>query len=65
MASRWYFGKLNRIEASGHLIGPENGEGAFLVRMSEKDDVGYVLSGTYVLILHYFVCVTRKFYKVR
>ncbi|XP_061113993.1 protein-tyrosine kinase 6b isoform X2 [Conger conger] len=35
---------MNRIEASGHLMAPENGEGAFLVRLSEKDDVGYVLS---------------------
>ncbi|KAJ8265274.1 hypothetical protein COCON_G00143730 [Conger conger] len=43
-AMPWYFGEMNRIEASGHLMAPENGEGAFLVRLSEKDDVGYVLS---------------------
>ncbi|KAJ8370708.1 hypothetical protein SKAU_G00107360 [Synaphobranchus kaupii] len=42
-AQPWYFGKMNRFEASNHLLAPENDEGAFLVRLSEKDD-GYVLS---------------------
>ncbi|KAG7472351.1 hypothetical protein MATL_G00107970 [Megalops atlanticus] len=43
-AQPWYFGKMNRFEASSHLLAPENSEGAFLIRLSEKDDVGYVLS---------------------
>ncbi|XP_040917266.1 protein-tyrosine kinase 6b [Toxotes jaculatrix] len=40
----WYFGTMNRFEAQGHLMGPGNDEGAFLIRHSEKDNVGYVLS---------------------
>lgn len=40
----WYFGKMNRFEAQGHLLAPGNDEGAFLIRHSEKEDVGYVLS---------------------
>ncbi|XP_059189268.1 protein-tyrosine kinase 6b [Centropristis striata] len=40
----WYFGKMNRFEAQGHLLAPENDEGAFLIRQSEKEDIGYVLS---------------------
>ncbi|KAG9332529.1 hypothetical protein JZ751_014627 [Albula glossodonta] len=43
-AQSWYFGKMNRFEATSHLLALGNSEGAFLVRMSEKDDVGYVLS---------------------
>lgn len=43
--SRWYFGTMNRFEAQNHLLAPENGHGAFLIRSSEKDNVGYVLSG--------------------
>uniref|UniRef100_A0A3Q3WWU5 Tyrosine-protein kinase n=1 Tax=Mola mola TaxID=94237 RepID=A0A3Q3WWU5_MOLML len=41
----WYFGMMNRFQAQSHLLGPGNDENAFLVRRSEKDDVGYVLSG--------------------
>ncbi|XP_062396072.1 protein-tyrosine kinase 6-like isoform X2 [Sardina pilchardus] len=41
---RWYFGKLSRFETQNLLITSTNPEGAFLVRRSEKDDVGYVLS---------------------
>ncbi|XP_070765840.1 protein-tyrosine kinase 6-like [Enoplosus armatus] len=40
----WYFGTMNRFEAQSHLLAPGNEQGAFLVRHSEKDDVGYVLS---------------------
>lgn len=36
---------MNRFEAQSHLLGPGNDEGAFLIRQSEKDNVGYVLSG--------------------
>lgn len=43
--SRWFFGTLSRFQAQRHLLEPENGEGAFLIRVSEKDNVGYVLSG--------------------
>ncbi|KAL1020635.1 hypothetical protein UPYG_G00002720 [Umbra pygmaea] len=43
-AQPWYFGKLNRFEAISHLMSSENREGAFLVRVSEKDNVGHVLS---------------------
>ncbi|XP_031422306.1 protein-tyrosine kinase 6-like [Clupea harengus] len=40
----WYFGKLNRFEAQNLLLTSGNPEGAFLVRHSEKDEVGHVLS---------------------
>ncbi|XP_029282042.1 protein-tyrosine kinase 6-like [Cottoperca gobio] len=40
----WYFGTMNRIEAQGNLMGAGNDQGAFLIRHSEKDHVGYVLS---------------------
>ena len=46
---RWYFGKLNRFEAQNLLLTSGNPEGAFLVRHSEKDEVGHVLSGTLYL----------------
>ena len=36
---------MNRVEAQSHLLRRENQEGAFLIRLSEKDTVGYVLSG--------------------
>ncbi|XP_047425905.1 protein-tyrosine kinase 6b [Mugil cephalus] len=41
---RWYYGTMNRFEAQRHLLGPGNEDRAFLIRHSEKDDVGYVLS---------------------
>ncbi|KAL6119562.1 ptk6 [Pungitius sinensis] len=41
---QWYFGQMNRFESQGHLLGSENDDGAFLIRQSEKDNVGYVLS---------------------
>lgn len=40
----WFFGTMNRFEAQSHLLGPGNDQGAFLIRQSEKDNVGYVLS---------------------
>ncbi|XP_073327162.1 protein-tyrosine kinase 6b [Pagrus major] len=40
----WFFGTMNRFQAQSHLLGPGNDEGAFLIRHSEKDNVGYVLS---------------------
>ncbi|XP_036844874.1 protein-tyrosine kinase 6 [Oncorhynchus mykiss] len=43
-AQPWYFGKMNRFEALSQILSPENGEGAFLIRVSEKGQVGYVLS---------------------
>ncbi|XP_056129566.1 protein-tyrosine kinase 6b [Lampris incognitus] len=43
-AQPWFVGKMNRCEAQSHLLGPSNKEGAFLVRLSEKDNIGYVLS---------------------
>lgn len=36
---------MSRFEAQSHLQGPGNEDGDFLIRLSEKDDVGYVLSG--------------------
>lgn len=36
---------MNRFQAQSHLLSPGNEAGAFLVRRSEKDNVGYVLSG--------------------
>ncbi|XP_063065529.1 tyrosine-protein kinase SRK3-like [Engraulis encrasicolus] len=40
----WFVGKLNRFEAQKLLQRTENVDGTFLVRRSDKDDVGYVLS---------------------
>ncbi|KAK2851969.1 hypothetical protein Q5P01_008245 [Channa striata] len=40
----WYFGTMNRFEAQSLLLGPGNEDGAYLIRLSEKDNVGYVLS---------------------
>ncbi|XP_063065526.1 protein-tyrosine kinase 6-like [Engraulis encrasicolus] len=40
----WYFGKLSRQETQALLLRAENPDGAFLVRRSEKEEVGYVLS---------------------
>lgn len=40
----WYFGTMNRFQAQSLLLEPGNDEGAFLIRISEKDNVGYVLS---------------------
>lgn len=40
----WFYGTMNRFEAQGHLMGPGNDEGAFLIRHSEKENVGFVLS---------------------
>ncbi|XP_041655762.1 protein-tyrosine kinase 6b [Cheilinus undulatus] len=40
----WFFGTMNRFEAQSHLMAPGNDEGAFLIRNSEKENIGYVLS---------------------
>ncbi|XP_029362939.1 protein-tyrosine kinase 6b [Echeneis naucrates] len=40
----WFFGTMNRFQAQSHLLAPGNQEGSFLIRQSEKDNVGYVLS---------------------
>ncbi|KAJ0064826.1 hypothetical protein NL108_015660, partial [Boleophthalmus pectinirostris] len=40
----WYFGTLNRFEAHGHLMNEENENGCFLIRKSDRESVGYVLS---------------------
>lgn len=45
ICSRWFFGTMNRFQAQSHLLAPGNNEGAFLIRCSEKDNVGFVLSG--------------------
>lgn len=45
ICSRWFFGTMNRFQAQSHLLAPGNNEGAFLIRCSEKDSVGFVLSG--------------------
>lgn len=43
--TRWYFGTMNRFQAQSHLLAAGHQQGAFLVRQSEKDGVGLVLSG--------------------
>ncbi|KAK7884513.1 hypothetical protein WMY93_027636 [Mugilogobius chulae] len=40
----WFFGTMNRFEAQGHLMSPENDVGSFMIRQSDRDSVGYVLS---------------------
>ncbi|XP_060929987.1 protein-tyrosine kinase 6b [Limanda limanda] len=40
----WFFGQMNRIEAQSHLLAAGNQDGSFLIRQSEKDNVGHVLS---------------------
>uniref|UniRef100_A0A3B3CAE5 Tyrosine-protein kinase n=1 Tax=Oryzias melastigma TaxID=30732 RepID=A0A3B3CAE5_ORYME len=37
----WYYGVMSRYQAQSHLGSPENEEGAFLIRRSEKDHIGY------------------------
>ncbi|XP_056588200.1 protein-tyrosine kinase 6b [Triplophysa dalaica] len=40
----WFFGKMSRVEASNHLMSPGNHDGSFLVRISETDNIGHVIS---------------------
>ncbi|XP_027000875.1 protein-tyrosine kinase 6b [Tachysurus fulvidraco] len=40
----WFFGKMNRIDCLSHLLTEQNKDGAFLVRVSETDNVGHVIS---------------------
>uniref|UniRef100_A0A8C6S7I9 Tyrosine-protein kinase n=1 Tax=Neogobius melanostomus TaxID=47308 RepID=A0A8C6S7I9_9GOBI len=42
--AEWYFGTMNRFEAQENLMSPDNDNGAFLIRESDRDTVGYVLS---------------------
>lgn len=43
---RWFFGRISRSEALHRLQAEGNKPGAFLIRVSEKPGVDYVLSGT-------------------
>ncbi|MGH0176783.1 UNVERIFIED_CONTAM: hypothetical protein FKN15_074004 [Acipenser sinensis] len=43
-AQLWYFGNLSRSEAITLLLQSGNANGTFLVRISEKEKVGFVLS---------------------
>ncbi|XP_043972553.1 protein-tyrosine kinase 6b [Gambusia affinis] len=40
----WFFGSMSRFEAQNILMEPTNEEASFLVRRSERDNIGYVLS---------------------
>ncbi|XP_051962414.1 protein-tyrosine kinase 6-like isoform X2 [Xyrauchen texanus] len=40
----WFFGKMGRVEALSHLMSSKNYDGSFLVRISESDNMGHVLS---------------------
>ncbi|XP_028292497.1 protein-tyrosine kinase 6-like [Gouania willdenowi] len=40
----WFFGIMSRFEAQDLLMLPENLDGAFLIRESEKENIGCVLS---------------------
>ena len=44
MCSRWYFGKIKRIEAEKKLLLQHNDHGAFLIRDSESRRNDYSLS---------------------
>uniref|UniRef100_A0A8D2IU07 non-specific protein-tyrosine kinase n=1 Tax=Varanus komodoensis TaxID=61221 RepID=A0A8D2IU07_VARKO len=41
----WFFGKISRSESVHLLMSEENEIGAFLIRISEKKEADYVLSG--------------------
>ena len=43
-SSRWYFGKIKRIEAEKKLLMPQNEHGAFLIRDSESRRNDFSLS---------------------
>lgn len=45
---RWFFGKMSRFEAMSLLMLPGNDNGSFLVRISESDSMGFVISGVCV-----------------
>ncbi|XP_073731202.1 protein-tyrosine kinase 6b [Misgurnus anguillicaudatus] len=67
----WFFGKMSRVEASGHLMLPANHDGSFLVRISQSESVGHVISikahnqakhfKIYQTDGHYFVDQSMKF----
>lgn len=46
---RWFFGKMSRFEALSHLMFAGNNNGSFLVRISETDSTGFVISGVCVV----------------
>ncbi len=46
---------MSRVEALNHLMSVENDNGSFLVRISETDSMGFVLSGVCVCVC---VCVS-------
>ncbi|CAL8266408.1 unnamed protein product [Merluccius merluccius] len=54
-AQPWYFGNMSRFEAQSHLMCPQNKNGAFLVRLSQKGHVGYVLSVKQSRVKHFKV----------
>ncbi|TSM04907.1 Protein-tyrosine kinase 6 [Bagarius yarrelli] len=60
----WYFGKLNRSDCLSHLLTEENKDGAFLVRVSETDSIGQVLSVKVKSIAKHFkiYCSNNEFY---
>lgn len=61
----WYFGTMNRFEAQGHLMSPENENGAFLIRRSDRDAVGYVLSvRSSTRVKHFKVLRDKDNYKI-
>lgn len=43
--SRWYFGKIRRVEAEKLLLTPINEHGAFMIRDSESRQNDFSLSG--------------------
>lgn len=48
---------MNRIECLSHLLTNQNQDGAFLVRVSETDNVGHVISGVCLKS----ICVIQSF----
>ncbi|MBN3310608.1 PTK6 kinase, partial [Amia calva] len=43
-AQPWFVGKMNRLEAVNQVLSTETGDGTFLVRVSERQNIDYVLS---------------------
>uniref|UniRef100_A0A3Q0RTT9 Tyrosine-protein kinase n=1 Tax=Amphilophus citrinellus TaxID=61819 RepID=A0A3Q0RTT9_AMPCI len=58
----WFYGRLSRFETQSHLMAPGNNEGAFLIRESVKDNIGYVLSGIGVKHFKIHQAGESKFY---
>uniref|UniRef100_A0AAY4EBY2 Tyrosine-protein kinase n=1 Tax=Denticeps clupeoides TaxID=299321 RepID=A0AAY4EBY2_9TELE len=52
--AQWFFGQLNRFEAQNQLSAAGDESGVFLVRRSDKDAKGYVLSvGAVAAVKHF------------